>query len=448
MKNLLKQNLKNLACKLEKPLYVVGGFVRNYLIDGKASKDIDLASSMPTEELKENLSEFGFFVVGEYKRTETLLFSDGEQKYEYTAFRTEEYEEGGFHTPVSTCLTDDIELDAKRRDFKCNAVYYDIKSDKIVDVLGGVEDVKNKVLDTVISPDEVFCHDGLRLMRLARFTGELGFTPTKQVLQSALNNAQNILDVSKERVYAELKMILVADTKYEFSDRRGQYSALKVLDVTRVLDYIFPDLTEGRGLVQRSDFHNYDVLEHSLRAVLYAKKELRLYALMHDIGKPYAMRKDGKYHFHAVYGEHIVERALRYILADNKTVERATFLTKYHMLDKKCDMSENKIRVFIVENQDKIEDLLGVMQADYSACKDYLDEAPTVTKWKKIIEKMKNDGVPFCLKELKINAKDLIEMGIEGEKIGQTLNKLLKHCIINPSENDRERLVKLAKSKL
>ena len=104
--------------------------------------------------------------------------------------------------------------------------------------------------------------------------------------------------------------------------------AIKVLDETGVLDYIFPDLTLGRGMEQRKDYHKYDVLEHSLRAFLYAPKDLRLFALLHDIGKPFAMNKDGRYKLHAVYGEDLVKKALKNILADNKTVEKAVFLTK------------------------------------------------------------------------------------------------------------------------
>ena len=444
MKNLLNENIKNLAYKLPKPLYVVGGFVRNFLFNGKPSKDIDLASSLPIEILKENLTEFGFTVIGEYKRTETLLFSDGVQKYEYTAFRSEVYEKGGSHTPIKTFLVDDIEVDAKRRDFKCNAVYYDIKKGEIVDVLGGAKDIENKVLDTVIAPEEVFSHDGLRLMRLARFVGELGFTPTKEVLQAAKKHAKNILDVSKERIFAELKMILVADKKYSFSQKNGHYLAIKVLDETGVLDYIFPDLTLGRGMEQRKDYHKYDVLEHSLRAFLYAPKDLRLFALLHDIGKPFAMNKDGRYKLHAVYGEDLVKKALKDILADNKTVEKAVFLTKNHMLDKNCEMSEEKVRAFIVENTENIKDLLAIMQADHSAYKDQLGVCPTVKKWQAIIDKMKKEKAPFSLKELNITAQNLIDIGFRGDKIGKTLRKLLVHCAVYPKDNKREKLVRLA----
>ncbi len=444
MKNLLNENIKNLAYKLPKPLYVVGGFIRNYIINGKPSKDIDLASSLPIEILKENLTEFGFSVVGEYKRTETLLFSDGVQKYEYTAFRREVYEKGGAHTPIKTFLVEDVELDAKRRDFKCNAVYYDIKKGEIIDVLGGVKDIENKVLDTVIEPEEVFSHDGLRLMRLARFVGELGFTPTEKIMQVAKNNARNILDVSRERIFAELKMILVADKKYSFSQKNGHYLALKVLDETRVLDYIFPDLTLGRNMEQRKDYHKYDVLEHSLRAFLYAPKEMRLFALLHDIGKPYAMNKDGRYRLHAVYGEDLVRKALKNLLADNKTIEKAVFLTKNHMLDKNCETSESKVRAFIVENGENIKDLLAIMQADHTAYKDQLGVCPTVKKWQSIHSKMKKENAPFSLKELNITAQNLIDIGVKGDRIGKTLKKLLIHCAVNPKDNNLERLVCLA----
>ncbi len=446
MKKFLKQNIINLADKFSSPLYIVGGFVRNFLIDGNPSVDVDLAGAIPIELLKKELPSCGFSVHSEYKRTQTLLFTDGQQKYEYTAFREEEYEKGGFHTPKTVTFTDDIFTDAKRRDFKCNAVYYDIKAEEFVDPLGGAQDIKDKILDTVVAPQEVFSHDGLRLMRLARFVGELNFKPTKQVLESAKNNAKNVLDVSKERVFAELKTLLVADGKYSFSNKRGHYEALKILDETRVLDYIFPDLTKGRNMEQRKDYHNYDVLEHSLRAVLYAPKDIRLYALLHDIGKPFAMNKDGKYYNHAKYGESLTKTALESISADKKTLETAVFITKYHMLDKNLEMGEEKIRLFIVDNYDKIDLLLKMMQADFMAYKDSCERAKTVVKWENIICKMKAEKVPFCIKDLNITAKNLIDLGLKGDKISKTLNKLLRHCILNPKENKLEKLIKLVDS--
>ena len=183
--------------------------MRNFLIDGSISEDIDLGAAISPEELATYLGAHNFNVSAEYKRTGTLVFSDGERKYEYTAFRKESYV-GGEHVPFITQPTDSLEEDALRRDFKCNAIYYDLKNQKYEDPLDGINDVKHKVIDTVTTPYKVFANDGLRLMRLARFSGELNFKPTNEVLVYASKFAKNIKEISNERIFAELKMILIS----------------------------------------------------------------------------------------------------------------------------------------------------------------------------------------------------------------------------------------------
>ena len=123
----LPPRLIELAKKLSQPVYVVGGFTRNFLINGYISEDIDICSALRLEQIKGALDECDFKVVTEIERTGTLIVYDGQRKYEFTTFRTEEYY-GGEHTPYKTVFTDDIVKDAMRRDFKCNAVYYDIKT--------------------------------------------------------------------------------------------------------------------------------------------------------------------------------------------------------------------------------------------------------------------------------------------------------------------------------
>ncbi len=445
MRKVLSKNIIDFAEKLNTPLYVVGGAVRDFLIDNSVSKDVDLSAGIPVGDFICALNDAGYQILAEYKRMGTVVFCDGERKYEYTAFRKEQYV-GGEHKPRFTEFTDDIFEDACRRDFKCNAVYFDIAKDVFVDPLGGINDIKNKTLDTVVSPDKVFSSDGLRLMRLARFAGELDFKPTDQVLEFAKKHAINILDVSPERIYAELKMILQADSKHAFSNKNGHYVGLKILEQTRVLDYILPELTEGRDMVQRADFHKYDVLEHSLRSVLYADKSVRLDALLHDIGKPYCFKRDGWYYAHFIEGAKIAEKVLKRLKADKETITRVQFIIKNHMLDIDCSMKKDKVRKFIVDNfNGYYKQLLLVKQADFRAGLESEFTAPALIKWNKIYKEMKEDKTPFTLKELKISAKDLIKLGYKREKIGKELKKLHDLTIKNPKENDENNLVKIAK---
>ncbi len=438
------QRLKGLAKKLNSPLYAVGGVVRNYLVDGSMAKDIDLSAGVAVEEILPVINELGFSIVAEYKRTGTVTFTIGEQKYEYTAFREEVYSKGGEHTPVKTSFTTDMLKDALRRDFKCNAVYYDILNDQIVDPLGGVNDINNKVLDTVKEADKVFSSDGLRLMRLARFAGELSFKPTEGVLSAMKKYADNIKDISPERIYDELKKILISDKKYSFSDKRGHYIGLKILERTKVLDRIMPELTLGRGMSQRADFHKYDVLEHSLRCALYSPENVRLAGLLHDVGKPYCYLKNGKYHYHEVEGQKIANEILQRLKASNATIKQVNYLIKEHMVDLDCSMRENKVRLFIAKNYLELSELLQVKQADFRASLESDEVAPTIAKWQKIMAKMDEEGAPLLIKELKISATELIEIGFSGEEISEIQNKLFELAVVGNIKNENAELKKLA----
>lgn len=444
MNKILPKSLIALANNLDSSLFVVGGAVRNFLIDGSLSADIDLSGAIDVGQFLFVLKKLEISTKAIYPRMGTIKFNIENYNCEYTAFRREEYV-GGKHVPEHTEFTKSIEEDALRRDFKCNAIYYDIKNAKIIDVVGGVLDVKNKVLDTVREPEIVFSSDGLRLLRLARFAGELNFRPTYNVIKAAKKYSNNILDVSPERIYSELKMILVSDCKYHFSDKIGHYTALKILDETRVLDKIFPELTQGRAMAQRSDFHKYDVLEHSIRTAMYSPPSLRLAGLLHDIGKPFCYLRDQYYYYHFIEGEKIVVKVLKRLKADKQTISKVKFLVREHMVDLDCSMSEKKLRKYLVKNYENLSDLLAIKQADYRASLEVESLAPTLIKWGKLIDKMKTDGTPFSLKDLKISAKDLIELGYKDSDIGKELRLLLDYAVSNPKNNKKEILLIRAK---
>lgn len=176
-------------------LYEVGGAVRDELL-GIDCFDVDVCAQLVVDDVKKILSNTDFVVSDRNLRMGTVHISSGDFVCEYTTFRTDSYDvSSGEHTPKDVRFTTDMNLDAKRRDFKCNALYKDVLTGEIVDLLGGVEDVKNKIVSTADEPEIVFEADGLRILRMVRFAAELGFyvekTPTKS--QRKTHGASKIL---------------------------------------------------------------------------------------------------------------------------------------------------------------------------------------------------------------------------------------------------------------
>ena len=443
MKNLFNSKILSLSQKLGSPLYAVGGCVRDFILEKKLSLDIDLASACHFDRVEEIANSIGLFVVARYKRTGTLVLFDGERKYEFTSFRKDFYSSGGAHAPSKVVFTDSILEDALRRDFKCNAVYYDITNGRLVDPLGGVEDIKNSIISTVKDANEVFSHDGLRLMRLARFCSELNFTPSKQTLIGATQNKENIVDISKERIFSELIKILYSDKRHSFSDKFGHYNGLKILQKIGVLPLILPEVCSGDGVLQRADYHKYDVLEHTLSCVKYADEKVRLSALFHDVAKPYCLERDGNFYMHAKVGAKKTKDILKRFAVSNKLIDETSKLVEYHMLDFNA-MKESKLRLFIVENYQILDKLLLLKEADFRALKDQPVPIDLNLRVKNLITQMKSDKTPFSIKELNLSAIDLMQLGFNGKQIGYALKRLMRECVINPKFNDRQKLTVLA----
>lgn len=442
MKATISKTLIALAEKLPRPLYIVGGRVRDFIANLNAEDiDTDLCSPVSAEEFSRVAKELGLKTDATYKNTGTVKITIDGEWCEFTCFRSDEYVRGE-HRPAATYFTDDINLDARRRDFKCNAVYYDISAGKFVDPLGGIEDIKAKRITTVAPAKKVFGEDGLRLMRLARIAAQTGFEPDGECLKGATDNSALIKDISVERIFAELLAILSSDLKYGCAD--GPYRGLKILQDIEVLEKILPELTKGAGLDQRKDFHKYDVLEHSLRTVKYAHEKVRFAALLHDIGKPYCYERCGKFVGHEVEGARIARDICTRLKVSKNLTEETAQLIALHMYDLKCDAKVNKARKFIVKNYAILDKLFMLKQADYSACMDQTDTAPFVVKYSAILVQMKAEGVPFTLKELNLKGDALIKAGFAPAEVGKTLEKLLYDCCINQVENNTQNLLERA----
>ena len=445
LKKLIPAPLSRLANACKSPLYLVGGAVRDTIAGltlQHGSLDLDICSPMPFDEFLSIAEGCNFTAKSVFKNTSTVkLLDEVGNEYEYCSFRSDKYVRGN-HVPVETFFTDDIQLDARRRDFTANAVYYDIQKGEIVDPLDGVSAIQERRLTTVADSDKVFGEDGLRLMRLARQAACLGFTPDSACLLGATKNAELIDDISPERIFTELTQLLSADEKYGQTD--GVYRGLKLLDDTGVLARIFPELALGKGMAQRADFHKYDVLEHSIRAATYAKKEVRLAALLHDVGKPICALRDGSSHNHPQDGASIAKEILGRLKAPKKDIQRIPALVEWHMYDFDCKTKESKLRRFFVAHLDILDDLLLLKQADFSACMDDFSTAPTVKRWKGILEKMQEESAPLHIKDLALTGKEILELGIPPHKISAVLDALLAHTAVFPGENNPTRLARLA----
>lgn len=445
MKNFIPPKLLTLAQQLHFPLYIVGGLCRDRIAGLEcAHSDYDICSAADEETFAKTAEEVGFSVTAVYKRTGTVNVRAEGISYEFTRFRTDKYVRG-VHTPTEVFFTEDIAADARRRDFKCNAVYYDILKGEYCDPLGGIADIKNKTLSTVAPADKVFGEDGLRLLRLCRLAAQTGFSPDGDCLNGARHNASLICDIAPERVWAELEALLCADGKYGICG--GQYSGLCLLRNTGVLNFILPELALGDGMEQNPQFHRYDVLEHSFRCVLYAPRHLRLAALLHDVGKPYRMVNTGKFALHEADGERITGDICTRLRVPKKLAERTKELVRWHMYDFDGAARESKVRKFAALHGQIWDDLLLLKQADYSACADDKSEAPTVTKWKKIMARMREEGAPMSVKELSVRGDELISAGVPKEETSEVLRFLLVQCAIEPKLNEKSKLIKLALSR-
>lgn len=228
----ISQDLKKLARYFPENLYIVGGYVRNKVLN-LASGDVDLASSVEVEEVAERLKNTEFVVKIKNLKFGACDITKGDQTFEYTAFRKEVYDETGAHCPVSVEKTDKLEEDAIRRDFTVNSIYYNINKDEIVDLFHGIVDLKEKIIRCNINPDEILKNDGERILRMIRFAGELDFKIDKKTLLSAKKFVGNIKDISGTRRFNELEKILYCDKRYSKS-KKNLKNALNLMNVLSV----------------------------------------------------------------------------------------------------------------------------------------------------------------------------------------------------------------------
>ncbi len=406
-------------------LYVVGGAVRNSLL-GYEINDYDITSKVLAEDAQRLLAKSEFEVVACYKRTGTLVIKKGNFKFEYTTFRQDSYPlSSGVHTPNQCTFTDNMLLDAKRRDFTCNALYYDILKDEIVDVVGGVKDIENKLLKTVREPFQTLREDALRIMRLVRFHLQLGFEIEQNTLDSAKKYAYQLKDISKERIKEELLAIFEAVYKYDSKSKGFKASdGIRLLVDIGAMEHIIPEVLDMIDMPQNTKYHIYDVYNHSLRAMDNLPPSLMMAGLLHDIAKPVMQKQFGNMYMHELKGEKMAKDILTRLKFSNAEIDRISKLVLIHMFNVQGNTKKSKCRVFIADNFEYFDDFVRLRRADGLATNPENYDDTKVQAMIELKNQMLSSGMPITIKDLPISGNDLLKLGYQGKEIGEMLCKI------------------------
>lgn len=429
--------------------FIVGGCVRDLLLNRKP-KDWDITTNATPEEI---IPLYEKTVYENTFGTVAVILEDSEDKtlrqIEITPYRTEGKYSDKRH-PDTVSFSKDIKDDLARRDFTVNALAYNPSRSQLIDLFEGIKDIEVKTIRTVGNPSDRFSEDALRMIRAIRFSCELGFAVDNETLQAIVENAQNISEISTERIRDEFVKIIMS---------KEPMIGVATLQKTGMLKYIIPELEEGIGCEQ-GGAHKYNVYEHLLQALQHSADknwplEIRLSALFHDIGKPRTRRlsinyklktpNSKKYTFygHEVVGARMVKVIMERLKFPKDTSELVTKLVRQHMFFSDTEQISLSAVRRVVRNvgTENIWTLMNVRECDRVGMAKA--EAPyRLRKYHAMIEEVLRD--PISVSQLVVDGNILMgELNVKpGPRMGWILNSLLEEVLDNPEKNTREYLDK------
>lgn len=432
-------------------VYTVGGCVRDELMCHEI-KDIDLCVNMPSggirfaEWLRDNgLAMQGVTVYPNYGTAMLHLKAFPEVELEFVQTRKEKYIDHSCRNPETAFGT--IEDDCLRRDLTINSLYCNVSTGEIVDITGkGVEDIRNHIIRTPNDPDVIYDDDPLRILRCIRFASRYGWEIEKETYEGMVRNVNRLEIITKERIKDELDKMLTC---------QHPVMAMELLRKTGAMHYVIPELEETYEMVQ-NDYHFGTVWEHTMAVMERLdsdKLELRMAALLHDIGKiRVRMEENGKVHFlkHELVSAEMVDELLRPLRYSNDFIQEVTFLVKNHMVTKswgkECEhMKDKTLRKwqYICNTEERFRDLMLLIDADNNA---HAPEHCMLHQVEMILrrtEEMKAEGTAMFGYKLPLNGKEVMALkGIEpGTAVKECLDYLLKLAFVNP-KRDKEEIIK------
>jgi|TARA_X000000950_G_scaffold89952_3_gene113286 putative nucleotidyltransferase with HDIG domain len=364
------RELQETADEMGLETYIVGGFVRDYLLDRGAKQDIDIVVVGSGIALAKAIQKKLKITrqVQVFKTYGTAMLQWGDVTLEFVGARKESYTIESRNPAVSEGT---LEEDQLRRDFTINALAVSLNKENfgtLLDPFAGLDDLEKRLLRTPRDPDTTYTDDPLRMLRAIRFATQLNFSIVPESLNAIRKNAERIKIISKERIVVELNKILETDSPSE---------GFILLQQTGLLPYILPELVALKGIDEKEGQRHKDNFYHTLEVVdNIAKKTnnlwLRWAALLHDIGKASTKKFHPTigwtFHNHELVGSKMVYqlfKRLKMPLNEKmKYVQKLVFMSSRPIVIADDQVTDAAVRRLIYDAGDYIEDLMTLCEAD------------------------------------------------------------------------------------
>lgn len=424
--------------------YLVGGCVRDMLM-GVEPHDWDICTNAKPEETKRVMKKRKIYTFDSGIKHGTITAVINGENYEVTTYRSEADYSDGRHPDKVEFITD-IHEDLKRRDFTINAMAYNPLTDELIDDFNGHLDLQNGIIRAVGNASERFDEDSLRILRALRFAIKYQFDIDEYTSLSMHRQRGLLVNISKERITDEVRKMLTS----------GKPVKVHFMEYKDIIGTIIPEIIPCFNFNQNNKYHKHDVYEHILYVVdncNTTKFEIKMAALLHDIGKPKAYIEDmegwGHFYGHPQISYEMSQSILRNdFRVSTEQLERTLELIQYHDMEVASTKASVK-RALNKHGVDFMYDWFILKQADMDDhiypnknCHYIIDISGIEARIQQILDEQSC----FSLKDLAIGGKDIMtKLGVKpGKHIGIILNTLLEEVIDEKISNESEVLLNKA----